>query len=179
MNESSNPETTSIPIQNIILDTCILQYLSNTHIKPELNQYISELINRGFGPAISDISISELLQDATVEQEKAGLSIIGLFNRYPLSESILIGAAQLSSLYKEAIETNIDISIGDKIIASTSVLSGSLILTADVNDYPRPFFWEAEEKWITYRKKNKSNILVVQLLRPNIEYINQRFTNRK
>lgn len=166
------------PIQNIILDTNILQYLSNRYIKNELNSYLLDLVARGFGLAISDISIVELLQDSTSEQEKIGLEILNLFNRYQLNESFLLGAAQFSTLYKSDRVRNDAISLADKIIASSSVLSGSLVLTADVNDYPRPFFWEAEEKQIIYRKNNKTNILIVQLLRPNMEYINQKFSER-
>ncbi|KKP48282.1 MAG: hypothetical protein UR39_C0001G0077 [Candidatus Woesebacteria bacterium GW2011_GWA1_33_30] len=166
------------PIQNIILDTCILQYLSNKYLKGELGKYLLSLVGRGFGLAISDISISELLQDATLEQEKISSSTLSLFNRYPLNEDILIAGAQISTLYKIDNTKNNSISLPDKIIASASVLSGSLILTADVNDYPRLFFSEAEEKWILYRKNNKNNILVIQLLRPNTEYIKQKFSER-
>lgn len=101
------------------------------------------LIYRGFGLAISYISILELLADATIKQEQ-----------------------------------NEDISLADKVITATSILSGSLVLTADVNDFPRPFFSEAEEKLIEYRKKNKTNMISLQILRPNIVYINQRFSER-
>ena len=167
-----------VPIQNIILDTNILQYLSNRYITNELNGYLLDLVTRGFGLGISDISITELLQDATIAQEKIGLESLNLFNRYLLNENTLIGAAQFSTLYKNDGIKNDAISLADKIIASSSVLSGSLILTADVNDYPRPFFWEAEEKQIIYKKKNKTNMLVVQLLRPNVDYINKRFAER-
>ena len=113
-----------------------------------------------------------------MEQEKISSSTLSLFNRYPLNEDILIAGAQISTLYKIDNTKNNSISLPDKIIASASVLSGSLILTADVNDYPRLFFSEAEEKWILYRKNNKNNILVIQLLRPNTEYIKQKFSER-
>jgi len=164
--------------QNIILDTCILQYFSDRYISVGLKTYLINLIGKGFGLAISDISVLELLQGANASQETEGLNVLKLFNRYNLQERILVAAAQLSTLYSQDKIYNDGISMADRIIASTVILTGSLVLTADINDYPRPFFDEAEEKLITYRKKNKSNMIAVQLLRPDVIYINQRFSER-
>lgn len=174
---SDTPEANK-QVQNIILDTCILQYLSDRYISQELKVYLLDLIARGFGLAFSDISIVELLQDANVKQETEGVKTLQSFIRYNLEENILVAAAQVSTLYKQDKICNDNISIADKMIGATAVLSGSLILTADINDYPRPFFVEAEEKLITYRKKNKTNMISIQLLRPNMTYINQRFLER-
>lgn len=164
-------------IQNIILDTCILQYFSDKYISSELRTYLIDLLGRGFGLAISDVSIMELLQDATVKRETEGMNSLKPFVRYNLLDNTLIAAAQLSTLYKRD-KCHDGISMADKIIGATAVLSGSLILTADINDYPRPFFSESEEKLVTYRKNNRPNMISMQLLRPNIIYINQRFTER-
>ena len=47
--------------QDIILDTCILQYLGNKNLQEDLDTYLRELISRGFLLTISEISIAELL----------------------------------------------------------------------------------------------------------------------
>ncbi len=171
--------STDNPIkQNIILDTCILQYLGDRHISLELNTYLLDLISRGFDFAISDISIQELLTGTTIKQEQVGLKLLNGLVRYSIFHNILVAAAQLTTLYRQDKVKNEHISIPDKIIASTAILNGALVLTADVHDFPRPFFSEAEEKLIIYRKKDKSNILCLQILKPNIDYINQRFSER-
>jgi len=62
--------------QNIILDTCILQYLNDKKISAQLISYLASLIKKGFSLAISDISIQELLTNATIKQEKEGLALL-------------------------------------------------------------------------------------------------------
>jgi predicted nucleic acid-binding protein len=173
----SDASPTDNPVQNIILDTCVLQYLSDKYMSLELLKFLLDLIQRGFGLAISDISIFELLQDATIKKENEGVDTLKLFGRYNLLENTLIASAQISTLYKSD-RCHDGISVADKIIGATAILSGSLILTADINDYPRPFFNEVEEKLLIYRKNNKSNMISMQILRPNIVYINQRFLER-
>ncbi|MHA1305138.1 MAG: type II toxin-antitoxin system VapC family toxin [Candidatus Heimdallarchaeaceae archaeon] len=165
-------------IQNIILDTCILQYINDKKISTQLISYLGDLTKRGFGLAISDISIQELLTSATIKQERNGLALLSKLRAYRVESTILVGASQLSTLYSQEKISNQNISIPDKIIASTAILSGSLIMTADVNDFPRPFFLEAEEKLFFYKHKNKTNMRVIQILRPNKEVINQRYSER-
>lgn len=164
--------------QNIILDTCILQYISDKKISAQLISYLASLIKKGFSLAISDISIQELLTNATIKQEKEGLALLSNFKNYQLESNILVSASQLSTLYNQGKIPNQNISIPDKIIASTAILSGSLIMTADVNDFPRPFFLEAEEKLFFYKHRNKTNMRVVQMLKPNMATIIQRFSER-
>ena len=80
---------------------------------------------------------------------------------------ILYLAAQLQSLYhKEKIPYQ-HISLADRIIAATAIYTNSSILTADINDFPRPFFTEVEEKLFHYRHKNCTKLQVMQLLAPN------------
>lgn len=175
---SNGKQAPKEPIQNIILDTCILQYTGDKKIIAELLPYLLELTKRGFGLAISDISIQELLTNATLRQEKQGITLLSQFRRYQLEPNILIGAAQLSTLYSKEKVPSQNISIPDKIIASTAILTGSVVMTADVNDFPRPFFSEAEEKLFFYKHKNKRSMHVIHLLRPSMEVINQRFSER-
>lgn len=165
--------------QHILLDTCILQYLSNKQLGEQLIPYLVALQERKFILAISEISIYELLSGSTIKQEQEGLAVLNLFKVYQIIQNVLIAASQLSTLYhcEEGLPDNA-ISPQDKFIAATSVLTGSLILTANVSDFPRPFFQEVEEKLIFYRKKDKTRMQVVQILRPNNVFIQTRFTDR-
>lgn len=166
------------PVQNVILDTNIFNYSSNKFISTTLNSFLSLLINSGFVLAFSDISMCELLSGATVTQENDQLSVLNNFRRYLVDDNVLIGAARLQSFYKKENVPEGQIDLADKIIAATAIITGSLILTANVNDFPRPFFHEVHEERLMYRKKDSSCLQVVQLLSPNIELINQRLTER-
>lgn len=175
---ASNPS----PTQDIILDSCILQYIGNKQILGELLAYLLELVERGFGLTISEVSYFELLSGTTIKQEKSAVDLLDKFNRYLIDLRVLIAASQLSTLYfhqcKLEDRSPQNISFQDKIIAATAILTGSLILTANINDFPRPFFQEAEEKPIFYKHKNKTQMLVLQLLRPNQLVVQQRFHER-
>ncbi len=174
-----NEET---PQQVIILDTNILQYINNQKILAQLLSYLSDLVKRGFGLAISEVTYYELLSGTTAKQEEDGLNILNNFTKYVVELRVLVAASQLSTLYYHQCKlegrTSHDISVQDKIIASTAILTGSLILTANINDFPRPFFHEAEEKPLFYKDGNKTKMLVLQLLRPNQVVIQQRFQER-
>jgi len=164
--------------QDIIFDTCILNYNGNPQIFPQLNTYYLDLLKRQFILAISEITIFELLQDATIKKEREAINILSFFKTYQINSKLLIAAAQLSTLYKEERIPNQQISTSDKIIGATAILTGSLILTADVNDFPRPFFQEAEEKLLVYKDKNRTKMLALQLLGPNQTVITERFSQR-
>jgi predicted nucleic acid-binding protein len=166
------------PLQYIILDTCVVQYINDKKISKELILWLEGLISKGFGLAISDISVQELLTNATVRQEEEGFKLLSKFKNYPVESNILLGASQLATLYNLEKTPIQGISIPDKIIASTAILTGALIVTADINDFPRPFFHAAEEKMIIYKHKNKTKMRVLQILKPNMPVINQRFSER-
>lgn len=164
--------------QDIILDTCLLQYLSDQKISKELVDYLMELQGANFDLAISNISICELLSGTTKRQEADGIGILSLFKKYQVDDNVLLATSQLSTLYGREKIPGQDISIADKIIAATAVLTGSLILTADIHDFPRPFFKEAAEKLFYYSIRNKTCMRVVQIFSPNTVIINQRFSER-
>jgi len=164
--------------QDIILDTCILQYFSKKQVSKELRAYLSDLMGRGFSLSISEISTCELLSGATIKQEQEGYQTLSVFKRYLIDSRSLITAAQVATLYHKEKIPNDKISIADRIVAATAILTGSLVLTADFYDFPRPFFSEAEKKPIFYKVKNKDQMLVIYLLRPDLNIILKRFSER-
>ena len=99
--------------------------------------------------------------------------------KYLVDDNVLIGAARLQNLYREENIPEGQINLADRVIAATSIITGSLVLTGDVNDYPRPFFKEMHEEKIFYKKKDTSCMQIVQLLAPNIDVITQRMIERK
>lgn|SRR3989338_199279 len=185
MNEQvKDPKT---PTQDIILDTCILIHLSTENMAIPLKYYLLDLIGRKFNLAISGISITELLTNITLKKQQEGYKVLSIFKRYFLPDNILIASGELSTLYKQVgidndnpIKIECDhISLADRIIGATAVLSGSLILTADINDFPNPYFFPVEEKKILYKRKNKENMLYLQILSPNNVLISEMINKRK
>lgn len=167
------------PQQNIILDSNIIQYAADKSASQIFIPYLSELLQRGFGFAISDITIYKLLKGANVKNENEMLQILNIFQRYYLTVNVLISSAQLETLYKmESIEPK-QIEQGDKHIAATAVLTGSLILTANARDFPSPYFQEIERKPLIYTDKRKrSKCILVSILNADLSIINQRFAER-
>ena len=101
------------------------------------------------------ISLYKSLSGVTHTQEKRIVKILDQFQKQQITEDILTTSSRLSTLYNmEYIPTQM-ISTEDKIIAAIAILTGSLVLTANVNDFPRPFFREVEEKLIFYKRKSK------------------------
>lgn len=93
------------PKQNIILDSNIIQYSVDKSASVVFVPYLSELLKRGFGLAISDITIYELLKGSSIKNETEMLRILNIFQRYYLTDNVLIASAQLETIYKiEGIE---------------------------------------------------------------------------
>ena len=175
--QQSNTEKIQLP--HILLDTCIIQYAASKETGPMFQQYLTELDSRGFPLAISEISVYELLQGTSATKEAELLQWLNSFNaRYLVDSNVLITAAQLRTLYDMEKVPQEQIGDGDKVISSTSVLTDSLICTANVNDFPRPFFYEAERKQIIYNHKSTERMIMVFLLGADIDIINHRFANR-
>ncbi len=77
-------------------------------------------------------------------------------------------------LYRHVITTmnqQRNYSDGDIILAATAFINGACIITANINDFPRPYFNEASGS-ITMTSK-KSKIIPTQTLKPDINYLNR------
>lgn len=168
------------PLQFIILDTNIIQYSGNMPTSPEFLKYLSDLMKRGFGLAISDISIYEILRGATTSQEEKIFRTLGIFNTYYISQQVIIASARLYTLYRDEKIQVANIDDGDLIIAATSVLTGSLILTRNRRDFPFPFFEEAEIRTIYFAKSlGHTGEHTICLLRPNINLVVRKFLQKQ
>lgn len=134
---------------------------------------------KGFGFAISAITYLESIQSASETKEKEVLGFISEIPKYEIDDNVLIAAGQLRTLYaqeKQIAENSI--SIPDAIIGATATITNSLIITADFNGFPRPFFFEKYKKLISYDYKNKRKMACIYLLEPDVRIINFRFSER-
>lgn len=176
---TNEQSTANLPKQTIILDTNIFSYIGEKEVGIHVVLYLMDLLNRGFGFAYSDITIYELLRGTTEKKEAEMLSILNPYFRYHLSENVILAAAQLDNIMKaEKIDAN-KIDHGDKFIAATGILTGSLIITANARDFPWPLFHEVESKPIIFQDKSKkTRCYMISLIRPDYELINLRFKER-
>lgn len=177
MPDKQNPQETK-PIQRIILDTNIFSYISNKVQAIPFLLYLFDLSKRGFSYAYSDITLYELLRGTSAQKEADLIELLNPYLRYFLTDRVIITAAQLDNIMKiEKIDVN-SVDHGDKFIAATAILTGSLILTANARDFPWPLFHEVESKPITFKEKKKTKCHVVALMRPDFDLISMRFNER-
>ena len=166
------------PKQSILLDTNIMSRIDSTERGKSLTAYLVELLGRGFGFAISDITIYELLRGNTKSKETEMLNFLNPWPRYHLDENVIIASAQFDNIMKlESIDVK-SVDQGDKFIAATSALTGSLVLTANSRDFPWPLFQEVERKPIYYEEGHKQRCFLLALLKPDNDTISLRFNER-
>lgn len=176
MPDSEQAET--LAVNYVLLDTNILRYLNTPTIREGLLGYLSEIIEAGYKLAISDFVIFESFARIPKSKENQLISTLETLARFEVNWQVLLAAGQITTIYSvEKAEYN-HITQGDKVIAATAVLNNSPILTADCNDFPRPFFTELHKKFIFYKEKNRDKLLVAYLLAPDLELINIRHNNR-
>lgn len=172
------PEPPGQKHPDVLVDTCIIQYAADDRMGDEVTEYLKEILERGQRLALCEMTIYELIAGASITKEAQLLKWLTVFKRYQVDLNVFIAAARLKTLYDMQKLPQTQISDGDKMIAATSVLTGSFILTANGNDFPRPCFKEIEQKHIFYIHKNIQRMIPIQLLSPDNDTLNYFFSNR-
>jgi predicted nucleic acid-binding protein len=153
----------------IIVDSNIVQYLGNKHLANTIADYLSSYSDIFY----SEISLGELTAGARREEIEEKMRIVSQMKPIPIEQSMLFLSGQLHTIYTKAKIPYQHISLADRIIAASAISRNATIYTADVNDFPRPFFQETDEHVISYQYKNKSRFLVTQVLKPNYPVITE------
>lgn len=176
------------PVQYILLDTNIVQLLGHPQIGSQLENYLIQHINNGFGLGISNISVAELTRNLSEDKERLALGYLYIFPRFYVLETTLLAAGRLSSIYSQTgvnvknedkIKIPTDhIELADLIIAATSVLNGTLIMTTNIADFPNPYFYLLAEKMFIYDAKKSKSCIYTQILSPNVNLIIDMFNRR-
>ncbi len=167
----------------LIIDTNIIQFAGTSpqNRSSQIVKYILELTsNQNFIGAISQVTIYEAIQRCNEAKEDEAFKTLNLFTQLDAGKQVLIMAAWLADLYRAERISDTQISDCDKIIAATAFISKSVILTANPNDFPRPFFNEKDKRIITYKNiKNRDAMIVIYLLEPDYEVTNIKFIERQ
>lgn len=156
----------------IILDTNVILYLGNKYLSDPLGSYVKTYSANTL--YYSEISVAEVFAGVVKSHSISPVERLSDFQVLHLYQEVLMLSGYLSAIYSSHSPSFQHISLADKIIAATAVLNNAHILTADVNDFPRPYFYEVSEECIMYRKKDKQYMTVFQILKPNHELISQR-----
>lgn len=171
---------TNNSVLSLIIDTNILSYLGDKAAGAAFDQYLREKIAPHFTSYICTFSVYEILRGIKVAKEKQILEIIKKFPSYAITNQVLLFAAQLDSLYKsEQINVSSPGIIGDELIAATAILSDAYILTANMRDFPQPYFKEISREYINFTVSNYIKTIVVGLLQPDTHLIKARYSQRE
>lgn len=157
--------------RNVLLDSNIVQYLGVDGLKDKIIECLTYAVNSGFDLAISDITFYELIHGAPVKHEIALIQELSGVKRFYVTKKVLIAAAHLGSLYKEDKVCDSQINSGDKFIAATAIITNSVIFTANVRDFPPPFFHEIERRNLEYTSKQRPVLLCTSFVEADINYI--------
>ncbi len=147
----------------ILLDSCIISNLAGKqkNLAGDTFNLIKQLTEAKNSLYISEFTYYELIRSATPITRTKTLDLIKEYPIVPSNRTRLERAALLYSSYKnhEAIKKNlhsisdIDIFIGSLIFTRHK----PLLLTADYNDFPRPFFIEKARKRMEFQN-NRGNM---------------------
>ena len=142
----------------ILLDTCVIQYSlsKEAQLREATGAFIAELLKNKNRLFVSDFTYYELLKGANKDNKAKAEEKLNHFEEIPQTKDRLERATLLYSAYlgEESVKpvlssiSEIDAFIGSLIFNN----SRPLLLTADFNDFPRPFFKEVEVKPIEYEK---------------------------
>lgn len=156
----------------LIIDTCIIQYASNSpDLATKIGSILQEAAAAEYIPAISHFTYFELLDGAspTIEAQRTN-AVLGV-KRFRFQERVIRLAARLACFYREEgwPDDRIRKVMKDRIIAATCALSyGSLLYTANANDFPQPFFEVIDKRPIAYHQKN-DKVIYTYFIQPDYQ----------
>lgn len=147
--------------------------------------YLKDLFskeNDTWSVAISSITYYELVNESSIEDEIKIEKALEGAQRFVVDDIILRIAARLGCFYgeKEVGVGKDQVSFADKIIAATAFVTGSIVYTTNMRDFPAPFFAEATQlrKIIQYESKGCPVYLPTYFMVPQGPVLNNYWEKR-
>lgn len=163
-------------VNKAILDTNILQYGVSRTLHDEVADLLPKITKLEIDLVISSFSVFEVYRGLSKSKIPVTRELVASITALESDYDTHRIAAVLYSCYQFHESTKgRKYEDGDIIIGATAIQYNSAILTANVNDFPRPFFVEAES-YIIERSSDKAEIHI-QLLKPDIRLFNQTMKN--
>lgn len=163
----------------LLLDSCITEYWLNKDIQPSLEQLLTTWAGTTFDLAISEISFAELVDGAIKTKINRVKDLLTTFTRFEVTERVLSGAGILSNVYMSQNKVTNGAGLQDKIIAATAFIFDIPIITADVRDFPHPFFVTIASENLKYEKKGRSHFITIDVLKPNTQMLKYWYSKTK
>ncbi len=162
-----------MPLKLAILDTNILDY----GFKPDYATSVANLLtqlSQQYDLVTTQFTRFELFRGMSSSRIPDAKLLFDSFNCIDVTGDIFKIAAALSTCYKNDKATSSrasSYSDGDIIIGAAGFVSDAAIITANVNDFPRPYFEEVVTGYnITSIKKG--TMITIGILKPSIAYLN-------
>ena len=160
-----------------LLDSCIVEYWLDKDIEPGLRMQLSDWECGSL--AVSEISYAELIDGAHKGKAKQVEELLQTYRQIPITRKELRAAGILSTIYKNNVQKTNGASFQDKIIAATAGVYDLPIITANVSDFPHPFFISVKSANIVYEKKSRQRLITIDILKINIDQIRSCYLQSK
>ncbi len=170
----------------ILIDSCILIYCGSDKYSERVRGFLHLLDNNKNKLAISEICGFEVLKNClNKENIDYYLKLINYLDNIKIGRYALMNAAFLHGLYKKD-TSNSDREegakkekmAGDLIIGGTAIYDGALLLTANIDDFPMPYWKIFAHDHIVYKDGPKFKVLNVYLLEFDKELAEQKNPNQ-
>ncbi len=156
----------------LLLDSCIAEYLLDSYLSEPLSNQIELWNEEKLGLSISEISFAELMNGANKPKIKRVEELLDTFSCLEVTRRILSGSAIIANVYRKKYSQILGADMADRIISATSFVYNLPLLTANVRDFPHPFFTSYSSHNVEFRKKNKKHLLTIDILKPNTSQLN-------
>lgn len=160
---------TTTPPKFVLIDACIVQHYANQDLANGIASSLGEAIDAGYQLATSEYTVFELLDGGFPKKEEERMEAIAGLKQFYVRKKVIRIAARLKCFYEQYHINEKQVSIGDRMLAATSILvPNSLIYTANGADFPQPFFSVVRKTPIQYKKANGNDaVLFDYFLQPD------------
>jgi predicted nucleic acid-binding protein len=163
----------------LLLDSCIAEYSLDEHISQPISDTLLAWLSDDFTLATSEISYAELIDGAFKAKVERVKQLLNNYTQFEVTQRVLSGAGIISNIYKAKFNQTSGASLQDRIIAATSFIYNLPIVTANIQDFPHPFFTSFVSKNILYHKKKKHHYITVDILLPNNDLLKYWYSRTK
>lgn len=159
------------PQRYLLLDTNIIQHFGNPSLGNAIIEILKDAVTKKYGISISQISLMEMVDGASLETESQRLKVIKGLKHFKIKQDTLMVAAHLGSLYKQdGMTDKQQPEKGDKIIGATAILTSSIIYTTNGRDFPQPYFKEIGRHLLQYKKPDGTDVCIIgYYIEPDIQ----------
>lgn len=156
-----------------ILDTNIFQYGFDNKYSSDTARFLDELSTR-YELTSTQYGRFELFRGLNHKRIATAKAFFDTFTCLDINGDVFKAAAALATCYKNDKTTknfHDRYSDGDILIAAAAFINNADIVTANINDFPRPYFKETAKDGFIESHDRKA-LVRIQVLKPDTTYLN-------